>query len=325
MPRRCCDILIGMGDPGTADERTGAGGPHLRGLSARRPAERGGVAHAGGQGRAGHAPARRRLPRGRGRERRARGPRAADGRLRGGGGAVGATPPDGWRCWCSTSAASRARADAGVAAIHVAHPVTDEFALRNQGLPAAASLDRNRRLIEAARADGRRAVGILAASFGCPFEGEVAPARVAEHAQALEAAGLRGGGAGRHDRRRHAAGDPCRAGRGRRDAPGSSSGLHLHNTRNAGYANAVAGLEAGIRRFDASVGGLRRLSVRSPGHRQRRDRGPRLAAGAGGRRARPRHRRACAPPASGSRGSSGGRPRAWCTARGGSRASPTAA
>ena len=33
-------------------------------------------------------------------------------------------------------------------------------------------------------------------------------------------------------------------------------GLHLHNTRNAGYANAVAGLEAGIRRFDASVGGF---------------------------------------------------------------------
>src|SRR5271169_1789850 len=38
---------------------------------------------------------------------------------------------------------------AGVGAIHVAHPVTDEFAVRNQGLPAAASLDRNRRLIEA--------------------------------------------------------------------------------------------------------------------------------------------------------------------------------
>ena len=37
---------------------------------------------------------------------------------------------------------------------------------------------------------------------------------------------------------------------------GAELGLHLHNTRNAGYANAVAGLEAGIRRFDASVGGF---------------------------------------------------------------------
>jgi isopropylmalate/homocitrate/citramalate synthase len=33
-------------------------------------------------------------------------------------------------------------------------------------------------------------------------------------------------------------------------------GLHLHNTRNTGYANAVAGLEEGVALFDASVGGL---------------------------------------------------------------------
>ena len=33
-------------------------------------------------------------------------------------------------------------------------------------------------------------------------------------------------------------------------------GLHLHNTRNAGYANAVAGLDAGVDWFDASVGGF---------------------------------------------------------------------
>ena len=33
-------------------------------------------------------------------------------------------------------------------------------------------------------------------------------------------------------------------------------GLHLHNTRNTGYANAYAGLEQGVTLFDASVGGL---------------------------------------------------------------------
>src|SRR5439155_4356885 len=32
-------------------------------------------------------------------------------------------------------------------------------------------------------------------------------------------------------------------------------GLHLHNTRNTGYANALAGLEAGATVLDASVGG----------------------------------------------------------------------
>ncbi len=33
-------------------------------------------------------------------------------------------------------------------------------------------------------------------------------------------------------------------------------GLHLHNTRNTGYANAAAGLEHGVAVLDASVGGL---------------------------------------------------------------------
>ena len=36
----------------------------------------------------------------------------------------------------------------------------------------------------------------------------------------------------------------------------SRVGLHLHNTRNAGYANALAGLEADVDWFDASVGGF---------------------------------------------------------------------
>jgi hydroxymethylglutaryl-CoA lyase/(R)-citramalyl-CoA lyase len=34
------------------------------------------------------------------------------------------------------------------------------------------------------------------------------------------------------------------------------AGIHLHNTRNTGYASAVAALESGVRLFDASVGGL---------------------------------------------------------------------
>ena len=145
--------------------------------------------------------------------------------------------------------------EAGAGAIHVAHPVTDEFAVRNQGLPAAASLERNVGLIEAARAGGRRTVGILAASFGCPFEGEVSPRRVAEHARVLAGAGTEtivladtiGAATPRAIR------DVLAAVAGETEA---ELGLHLHNTRNAGYANAVAGLEAGIRRFDASVGGF---------------------------------------------------------------------
>jgi isopropylmalate/homocitrate/citramalate synthase len=39
-------------------------------------------------------------------------------------------------------------------------------------------------------------------------------------------------------------------------AAGIPIGLHLHNTRNTGYANALAGLEHGVSSLDASVGGL---------------------------------------------------------------------
>ena len=38
--------------------------------------------------------------------------------------------------------------------------------------------------------------------------------------------------------------------------PGVTFGLHLHNTRSMGLANLLAGLEAGITRFDSSVAGL---------------------------------------------------------------------
>ena len=38
--------------------------------------------------------------------------------------------------------------------------------------------------------------------------------------------------------------------------PTGSRGIHLHNTRNAGYANALAALEAGVALLDSSVGGL---------------------------------------------------------------------
>jgi hydroxymethylglutaryl-CoA lyase/(R)-citramalyl-CoA lyase len=38
--------------------------------------------------------------------------------------------------------------------------------------------------------------------------------------------------------------------------PGTTIGVHLHNTRNTGYANALAALEAGATVLDASVGGI---------------------------------------------------------------------
>ena len=88
----------------------------------------------------------------------------------------------------------------------------------------------------------------ISCSFGCPFEGRVDPgvvaaiaARFAGRAEVVLA-----------DTIGVATPSQVRSLVERTRAPG----VHLHNTRNTGYANALTGLEAGATLLDASVGGL---------------------------------------------------------------------
>jgi len=141
---------------------------------------------------------------------------------------------------------------AGVREIDLSYPLTDGFAAANQNTTVAAAAEATERMIGAAHAAGARAVVTLGVAFGCPFEGRVDPGRVADHVARMAAAGADavlladtiGVGVPRQVRDLVARSAPVRV------------GLHLHNTRNTGYANAYAGLEAGVRRLDASVGGL---------------------------------------------------------------------
>jgi hydroxymethylglutaryl-CoA lyase/(R)-citramalyl-CoA lyase len=94
----------------------------------------------------------------------------------------------------------------------------------------------------------------ISVAFGCPFEGAVDPGRVAELAARLapfgpdEIAVADTIGVGVPRQVRDLVG---------RIAPlGVPLGAHLHNTRNSGFANAYAALEAGVGVFDASVGGI---------------------------------------------------------------------
>jgi hydroxymethylglutaryl-CoA lyase/(R)-citramalyl-CoA lyase len=138
---------------------------------------------------------------------------------------------------------------AGAEEIHVAYPVTETFARRNQNVGVEEAAAAAAEIIDAAHGAGLRATATLAASFGCPFEGKVDPGVVADHAQRMAAAdevlladtiGI--GVPGQVRRLIRKVGVPV--------------GLHLHNTRNTGYANAYAGLEEGVTLFDASVGGV---------------------------------------------------------------------
>ena len=146
--------------------------------------------------------------------------------------------------------------DAGVDEANVVVVATETFSRRNQG----AGVDDVLRAWEviAARAHdaGLRTSVTISAAFGCPFEGEVPVAQVVEVARRVAAAGP--------DEIALAdtigVGVPSQVtaliGAVRGVAGDIPLRCHVHNTRNTGFANVVAALDAGVGALDASVGGI---------------------------------------------------------------------
>ena len=144
---------------------------------------------------------------------------------------------------------------AGLDEVRFALGVTESFNRRNQGASVEESLAAAARIVSRAREDGLRSAVILSVAFGCPFEGEVDPAHVLDVASRVVGAappdalvladtiGVAAPGAVRSLVTAVA-------------ELGVPVGGHFHNTRNTGYANALAALEAGADVLDASVGGL---------------------------------------------------------------------
>lgn len=138
--------------------------------------------------------------------------------------------------------------------VHYAFAATEEFNQRNAHASVAEGVAGAERIVELAKADGIRSTVTIGVAFGCPFEGAVDPGRVAELAARIVAAGADevtladtvGVGVP------HQVRDLV----GRAVALGAPVGIHLHNTRNTGFANAYAALAAGATVFDASVGGI---------------------------------------------------------------------
>ncbi|MEO0911909.1 MAG: hydroxymethylglutaryl-CoA lyase [Pseudomonadota bacterium] len=131
---------------------------------------------------------------------------------------------------------------------------TETFNQRNQGTGTFDSVA----AFGAVRARAPSSIGIgvtIGAAFGCPFEGEVPLARMMSVVEAVMA----------HDPDEISLADTIgvatprditeRVNAVRNAFPETPLRLHLHNTRNTGIANAWAGIDAGVRRFDASLGG----------------------------------------------------------------------
>jgi (R)-citramalyl-CoA lyase len=135
-----------------------------------------------------------------------------------------------------------------------AFPVTDSFAARNQNSTVAEAVEVARRLVGRAREDGLGVTVTLGAAFGCPFEGAVDPGRVRELAAQVQDAGPD----------EIVLADTIGVAVPRQVKPlvaavrelGATVGCHFHNTRNTGYANAMAAVEAGAVGLDASIGGI---------------------------------------------------------------------
>jgi hydroxymethylglutaryl-CoA lyase len=144
----------------------------------------------------------------------------------------------------------------GIAELGVVAVASDTFAMRNQKQTSEESVEVSRAVIRMAKAAGRRAQVTIAVAFGCPFEGEVPLSRVVAMAKALAEAGPHeiavadtiGVGVPTQVKAMLAA---LQA-----EVPGMPLRCHFHNTRNTGIANAMAAVESGVTRLDASVGGI---------------------------------------------------------------------
>jgi len=142
----------------------------------------------------------------------------------------------------------------GLDEVHFAFAASESFNQRNQGAGVTDSVAAAARIVERAREDGLRSTVTISTAFGCPFEGRVAPERVIELAARVAAAEPDEivladtiGVAVPRDVRRLVAAVALL---------GIPVGAHLHNTRNTGYANALAAVEAGATLLDASLGGI---------------------------------------------------------------------
>jgi hydroxymethylglutaryl-CoA lyase len=146
--------------------------------------------------------------------------------------------------------------DAGFGEIEVVVSASDTHNRRNVNRSTSESLDDITALIALLHGAGASVEVIISTSFGCPYEGDVDPARVAAIVDRAVADGAD----------RVAFGDttgmatPRRVrdvvGLVRARQPDIPLLLHFHNTRGTALANILTALELGVTEFDASVGGL---------------------------------------------------------------------
>jgi hydroxymethylglutaryl-CoA lyase len=145
---------------------------------------------------------------------------------------------------------------AGVTEIAVFAASTETFSRRNINQSIDDSLASYKQVCERALAGGLRVRGYLSTAFGCPFEGDVAPERVASLAARLLDLGVFEVAISDTIGIAHPGQVPRVLEAVLARLPVNAVALHFHDTRGTALANVLAALPFGITTFDASAGGL---------------------------------------------------------------------
>jgi len=168
--------------------------------------------------------------------------------------ATAGAPVRRWGLVLNERGAQRALA-AGLADLQFVVSVSDEHSRRNAGRSTADALDALDAVCALAEDAGAAVEVTLATAFGCPYEHRIDPGAVVAAAERSAAAGV--ASIGLADTIGVAVPTEVRSLVAAVAAVVDVGvGVHLHDTRGLGVANALAALEAGVRRIDGSVGAL---------------------------------------------------------------------
>jgi hydroxymethylglutaryl-CoA lyase len=133
---------------------------------------------------------------------------------------------------------------------------SESHSLKNANARPLEVMRKLNEIMEYSSDKGMTLSGAIATSFGCPFEGKIKLEQVLAIADAYVKMGVKelslSDTTGMANPRQVY--EYCREARDR--FPDVEWNLHFHNTRGVGFANVLAGMQAGIYRFDASFAGL---------------------------------------------------------------------
>jgi hydroxymethylglutaryl-CoA lyase len=145
---------------------------------------------------------------------------------------------------------------AGVGEIGIFAAASETFSRKNINQSVDASLETYAAVCARALDLQMRVRGYVSTAFGCPFEGDVSPGRVAAVAEALVRMGAFEVAISDTIGIAHPGQVPQVLNAVTSRVPLTSVALHFHDTRGTALANVLMALDAGVSTFDASAGGL---------------------------------------------------------------------